>query len=140
MNIPAGIFVIHVPDGELDFSFVRSSGPGGQNVNKVNSKAVLRWDVASNQTLRAEVKSRFVGKFSNKLTTEGHLLISSDRFRDQGRNIEDCLEKLRQMLLEVASPPKKRKATRPSFSSKKRTQESKSRQSDKKKSRGRIDY
>jgi ribosome-associated protein len=95
---------------------VRSSGPGGQNVNKVNSKAVLRWPLAASPSLPADVRDRFLTRYGRRLTSEGDLLVSSQRFRDQGRNISDCLEKLAAMLSEVARPPRRRKPTKPTRS------------------------
>lgn len=106
---------IQIADSELEFSYARSSGPGGQNVNKVNSKALLRWRP---DNLPHDIKWRFLQKFGYKLSTEGDLLITSDRYRDRLRNQEDCLEKLKQMLLEVENPPKPRKKTKPTRASK----------------------
>src|SRR5262245_48955670 len=108
---------IHIDDEELRFTFVRSSGPGGQNVNKVNSKAVLRWNVVAAVGLPTAVRDRFVSRFKNKLTGDGELVITSQRFRDQKRNEVDCREKLRAMLEAVARPPKRRKNTRPTRAS-----------------------
>ncbi len=101
-----------IPLREFSFTFVRSSGPGGQNVNKVNTKAVLRWNVAASPAMSAGVGERFHQKFHRRITTEGELVLTSQRFRDQGRNVADCLEKLRRMLAEVAQPPKRRKPTK----------------------------
>lgn len=110
---------IRIPLGELSFTFARSSGPGGQNVNKVNSKATLHWPTSS-ASLPDDVRSRFVAAFGGQINKLGELVIQSQRFRDQERNIEDCLEKLRGMLQRVATPPKRRKKTRPSRASKQR--------------------
>lgn len=101
------------PLAELRFSFARSSGPGGQNVNKVESKVVLRWDVARSRSLRADVRARFLARFATRITNEGELVISSQRYRDRERNVADCVEKLRGMLAEVAVAPKRRRPTRP---------------------------
>ena len=101
------------PHEEFTFTFVRSSGPGGQNVNKVNSKAVLRWPVMHSAALPAEVRQRFVARFGRRLTGEGELVLSSQRYRDQGRNVADCLEKLKSMLAAVAARPVVRKPTKP---------------------------
>src|SRR5207302_1823462 len=111
---------IGIPEGEFVWSFVRSSGPGGQNVNKVASKAVLHWDVAANNTVPAAVKTRLCALQRRRVTTEGVLVLTSQRFRDQERNRADCLEKLRELLTEAAFVPKARKATRPSRGSKER--------------------
>src|SRR5438045_4441326 len=94
-----------IPDEELEWSFVRSGGPGGQNVNKVASKAVLRWNVAASPSLAPDVKSRFMAQQRNRLTTEGDLVLTSQRFRDQDRNRQDCLEKLIAMLQQALLAP-----------------------------------
>lgn len=104
---------IRIPADEFDVSFARGQGPGGQNVNKVNSKAVLYWSVLSSPSLARDVLERFQAKYHHRLTSEGVLVISSDRFRDQRRNIDDCMEKLAAMLLTVLEPPKPRKKTKP---------------------------
>lgn len=120
---------IHIPDGELQWSFVRSSGPGGQNVNKVASKAVLRWDLAASPSVPDEVKARLHALYRSRITQEGELILSSQLYRDQERNREDCLEKLRALILQAAKRPKVRKATRPTRSSKRRRVEAKRRRS-----------
>ena len=78
---------------ELAFTYVRSGGPGGQNVNKVSSKVTLRWNPALNTSLPIDVRARFLSQQRSKLTKEGDLLITSQKTRDQLRNTEDCLEK-----------------------------------------------
>ena len=108
---------IRIPFDELRFRFVRSAGPGGQNVNKVNTKALLRWQMKSSPSLPDDVRERFVKKYGSRITTRGDLLLTSDRYRTQQRNEDDCLEKLRRMLASVAAPPKKRKKTKPSAAS-----------------------
>lgn len=108
---------IRVPLREFEITFARSSGPGGQNVNKVSSKASLRWPMRQTRSLAPGVRARFLARFGSKLTTEGHLLISSQRYRDQGRNVADCLEKLRAMLAEVAVAPRKRRPSKPTRAS-----------------------
>ena len=104
---------ISIPRGELRFTFVRSSGPGGQNVNKVNTKAVLRWPLAQTTALSDEVRSRFATRYVRRINDAGELVLSSQRYRDQSRNIDDCLTKLRELVLAVAEPPVPRKKTRP---------------------------
>ncbi len=126
---------IQIPASELDFTFVRSSGPGGQNVNKVNSKAVLRWAVAASPSLPGAVKARFLTKFASRLTVEGEILVNSQRYRDQARNIQDCREKLQAMIAAVATPPIKRRATKPSFGSVQRRLTTKRTQSNRKNQR-----
>jgi ribosome-associated protein len=126
---------IRVADEELRFTFVRSSGPGGQNVNKVNSKAVLRFSVTESPGVPADVRARFVHRFSNRITESGEVVLSSQRFRDQGRNEEDCLDKLREMLTAVARAPVRRKKTRPTRGSIERRKEEKRATSKKKQHR-----
>lgn len=111
---------LHIPDHELDFTFARSGGPGGQNVNKVASKAVLRWNIAQNATIPDAVKERFRGSYGNRITGDGEVVIMSDEYRDQPRNMENCREKLATMLRAVAKPPKVRRATKPTRASKER--------------------
>ncbi len=123
---------ISVPFAELEFTYARSSGPGGQNVNKVNSKAVLRWNLRDSTAIPLEVKNRFLQAYGAKVNQDGELILTSDIYRDQIRNKEDCIERLNEMLQAVAVPPKKRKKTKPSKSSQRKRIESKKRQSDKK--------
>jgi ribosome-associated protein len=130
---------IRIPQSEFQFTFVRSSGPGGQNVNKVNSKAVLRWPILESKSLPADVRERFLARYRKRLTTEGELIISSQRYRDQGRNIADALDKLRAMLAEVATRPKTRRPTKPSRSAVARGVESKQARSRKKQMRRAVD-
>jgi ribosome-associated protein len=107
-----------VPDSELQMSFARSSGPGGQNVNKVESKAILRWNVRTTECLPADVRERFLAKYNSRLTKDGDLLLASQEFRDQPRNIEACRERLVAMIRVVLQAPKKRRATKPTKGSK----------------------
>jgi ribosome-associated protein len=119
---------IAIPDDELKLSFSRASGPGGQNVNKVNSRATLRWMVWTTPSLPADVKARFLSRYASRITGEGEVLISSQEFRDQPKNIEACRDRLREMILAVLQAPKKRRATKPTRGSKvRRLKEKKSR-------------
>lgn len=104
---------LRIPLGEFEFTFARSSGPGGQNVNKVNSKAMLRWPVGASTSLPNEIRVRLTTLQRRRITREGDLLVVSQRYRDQARNIEDCLEKLREMLAEAAIRPVVRKVKKP---------------------------
>jgi ribosome-associated protein len=123
---------IQIPMGEFEFTFARSGGPGGQNVNKVNSKAVLRWHPTTSPSLPDDIRARFLERYASRITTEGELILTSQKHRDQPSNIDDCLQKLAQMIESVAVPPKARRPTKPSLGSKIRRVESKARNSTKK--------
>jgi len=102
---------IAIPRSELQLSFVRSSGPGGQNVNKVNSKAQLHWNVAASRALPDDVRDRLLSRFARRINHRGELVLTSQRYRDQLKNIDDCLAKLRELVLAVATAPRLRKKT-----------------------------
>ena len=104
---------LRIPETEFVWSYVRSGGPGGQNVNKVASKAVLRWNVTASPSLPEDVKARLRARQANRITAEGDLVLTSQRFRDQERNRQDCLDKLREMIAEAAVRPKARRKTKP---------------------------
>jgi ribosome-associated protein len=130
---------LRIPLREFEFTFARSGGPGGQNVNKVNSKALLRWRVTASRSLPEPVRQRLMARLRRRITAEGDLLVASQRFRDAGRNAAECLEKLRQMLAAAAAPPRPRKSTRPTRSSVRRRIQDKRRHSQKKQGRGSVD-
>jgi ribosome-associated protein len=127
-----------IPWHEIELRYVRSSGPGGQNVNKVNSKCQLRWNALSSTSLPSHFRERVLEKLSGQLTLEGDLLVSCDSHRDQGRNREVCLERLRQILVEAMALPKRRKATQPTQGSQRRREASKRACSRKKSLRGKV--
>jgi ribosome-associated protein len=120
---------VAIPESELSWSFVRSGGPGGQNVNKVASKAVMRWDVAASPSLPDDVKQRLRTRQANRITTDGELVLTSQRYRDQERNKEDCVEKLRDIIREALIVPKTRKKKKPTRASKERRLKEKRRRS-----------
>ncbi len=127
---------IQIPLEEFTFEHSRSSGPGGQNVNKVNSKVGMRWRPLESLSLPDDVRQRFVTRFASKLLTDGSLLIACEKSRSQLLNRVGCLDQLALWLKEVAIAPKKRKATKPTRGSKKRRLDDKRRRGDTKRMRG----
>jgi len=123
---------IKIPLSQFTFSFARSSGPGGQHVNKVNTKVTLHWRVVETESLSSPLRDRFCTRYRRRINKQGELVLRSQRFRDRGRNVADCLQKLRQMILDVSKPPRPRKKTKPSRSSKERRLKSKRLKSNKK--------
>ena len=105
---------IAIPRSELQFSYARSSGPGGQNVNKVNTKAIVHWDVINSPSLNEEVRQRLLQQQRNRINDRGQLVLSSDRWREQGRNVAECLSRLQTLVQAAARKPTIRKPTKPS--------------------------
>lgn len=126
-----------IPLEEIRFTYVRSGGPGGQNVNKVASKAVMRWNPAGK--LEPGVIVRLFAAHPSCRTRQGEILLTSQRTRDALRNRDDCLEKLRNMILESLKVPKRRIPTKPTRGSVRRRLDDKSRHAEKKERRRRID-
>jgi ribosome-associated protein len=130
---------ITIPEDELIESFVRASGPGGQNVNKVSSAVQLRFDAANSPSLPEAVKERLLKLAGRKATADGVIVITANRFRDQPRNREDARERLNEMVALACVRPIVRRATRPTLGSRQRRLAGKAVRADIKAGRGRID-
>jgi ribosome-associated protein len=123
---------IRVPLAELEFVYARSGGPGGQNVNKVNSKVQLRLNQAASRALPPEVAHRFRTQNRKRITDEGIFLLVGQQFRDQPRNKADVIERFRELLVEASKAPKVRRPTRATRGSQLRRLDAKKRRSNRK--------
>jgi len=129
---------INLPESELDFQFVRSQGPGGQNVNKVSTAVELRFDVGASLSLPAAVKGRLRSLAANRISKEDVLIIKAQGFRTQDKNRQDAIARLVQLIREAEHVPKVRRKTKISRGVLKRIKKKKQARSDKKKNRGQI--
>lgn len=136
----SGLFIRHgliIPEEELSESFIQSSGPGGQNVNKVASAVQLRLDVRASSSLPEAVKAALLALSDSRLDKAGVLSVTARRFREQARNRADARARLAELIRDVTKPRKARRPTRPSLASKKRHAERKKRRGRIKKARAR---
>ena len=127
---------IELDEREIQEDFVRASGPGGQNVNKVSTAVQLRFDVAHSPSLSEYVRARLIKLAGRRLTQDGVLIIEAERYRSQRRNRDDALERLIALINEACEVDKPRRPTRPTLASQKRRLDSKQRRGDTKKLRG----
>jgi len=126
---------IAIGEEEINLKFVRSSGPGGQNVNKVSTAVQLRFNVVGSPTLPADIRSRLMELAGNRITEEGVLVIDAQQYSTQERNRQAAIDRLVNLIKEASIPPKVRRKTKPSAGSKKRRLESKRRRSEIKQNR-----
>ena len=132
--------LILVDEGELQFLFFHSSGPGGQNVNKVATAVQLRFDAAHSPSLSEPTRIRLMKLAGKRMTKEGVLVISASRCRTQEANKEDAVKRLESLILQASHPPRKRKATHPSRSAVERRLVKKRQQAYKKRLRHEKNY
>ncbi len=134
--------LIHIPDlkSELIFKTSRSSGPGGQNVNKVNTRVELRFNISESKLLSEEQKHILLSKLKSKISQDGFLIVISQKERSQILNKEEATKKLYSILLKALTPVKKRKPTRPTKVSVEKRIQTKKQQGEKKTRRGKIDF
>lgn len=114
-----------IDERELQLDFVRASGPGGQNVNKVATAVQLRFDIVNSPALASDVKGRLIRLAGNRVNTDGVLLIEAKRFRTQEQNREDAIQRFAELVRKALIPPKPRKKTKPTAASKARRLQSK---------------
>ncbi|MEL7449308.1 MAG: alternative ribosome rescue aminoacyl-tRNA hydrolase ArfB [Pseudomonadota bacterium] len=126
---------VAIDDGELQWQFVRASGPGGQNVNKVATAALLRFDAARSPSLPADVKRRLLALAGNRATEAGEIVIHAQRFRTQHQNRDDATKRLVALIHRATIVPKKRRKTKPSRAQKQRRLDDKRKRSNVKKLR-----
>ena len=128
---------LQVREEEVEFSAIRAQGAGGQNVNKVSSAVHLRFDVHAS-SLPADVKERLLALKDTRITDEGVVVLKAQRFRSQEKNRQDAMERLNELVQGVATPPRPRKPTRPTYGSKQRRLEGKTQRSQVKALRGKV--
>ncbi len=126
---------VRIAGSELELSYARSGGPGGQHVNKTSTKAVLRWNALASPALSDDDKALLSKKLASKLTESGELVVTSEKSRDQATNAEDALEKLAEMVRQAIKRPKPRKKTKPSRRAKERRLKEKRQRSETKRMR-----
>ena len=130
---------IQIPEHEIEWSAIRAQGSGGQNVNKVSTAVHLRFDI-TRSSLPDFCKQKLMSMSDERISSGGIIVIKAQKFRSQLKNKEDALERLRELILKACQREKTRKATKPTFSSKRKRMDKKSQRGKQKQLRGKVDY
>jgi ribosome-associated protein len=137
-RLPSEIVVsdrVRIPAREIDLAYARSGGPGGQHVNRTETKVILRWNPFASAALDDRDRALLRLRLASRLTTDGDLLVASETHRDQARNVQDALDRFVRLVREAIRRPKPRKATRPTRASRERRLDAKRRRSGRKRDR-----
>jgi ribosome-associated protein len=126
---------VTIPASEISLAYARSGGPGGQHVNRTETKVLLRWNVQASAALDDAERALLLSRLASRLTKEGDLLVASERHRDRARNVEDALERFRALLRRALARPRPRKPTKPTRASRERRLEAKRRRGETKRGR-----